>query len=73
MSRFDLDYMQAEIAVLKEHNDELREQIGEWIECAEKLHGVVCYFAPDLMNEPNGFAAEKEAVAEFRRLREGAL
>jgi hypothetical protein len=42
----------------------------KWRKCAEKLHAALCYFAPNLMEEEDGFTAEKDAVKEFRRLSE---
>jgi hypothetical protein len=43
-------------------------ECDQWRECAEKLHAAVCYFAPNLLNEEDGFSAEKQAVEEFLRM-----
>jgi hypothetical protein len=67
MSRLDVDYMQAEIDALKEHNDELREQLGEWRECAEKLAPFVVPVPADMADH----GACAAALAEFERLKEG--
>jgi hypothetical protein len=50
--------------------DDACDQIEQWRACAERLHATVCYLAPQILKE-DGFTAEKEAVREFIRLKEG--
>lgn len=84
MSRLDLDYMQAEIDALRQHNDELRERLGEWRECAEGLAGSLKFIAEwggkihqtemgDISCN-GGWCAEQAqwATAEFERLKEAS-
>jgi prefoldin subunit 5 len=80
MSRLDLDYMQSEIDALRQHNDELREQLGEWRECAELLaelaeskvweHAYYLHPTGEVEFIADYFEQRARAMREFRRLKE---
>lgn len=79
MSRLDLDYKQAEIDALRQHNDELREQLGEWRVCAENLIDYARQCLANLSSWGSGYQRyEREMdtirkdIAEFDRLKEAS-
>jgi hypothetical protein len=68
----DLDYMQAEIAALKEQNDELLERMCDWRECAESLYEGMQSAISAGDWKVDGACDPDSAMAEFRRLVGGA-